>query len=155
MKRRNKYLILFLLLSLNLSYAQGQMKIYNKFMPIDLNRDSNFIKYYNSFKRCVKTDDSLEIAKLIGNDFSSLNVVLQKEGTKTHEVVRVKLKTRGDFLRLYPKIFDARMKKVIGSQAIKDLVLMPEGIMLSHGEIWWKYYEDTKIIKLVSIANSQ
>ena len=150
--KRNKYLILFLLLSLNLSYAQGQMKIYNRFMPVDLSRDSNFMEYFNHFKIIVSKDDSLGMAKLLDANFP-LNVRLDKIGSRTNETTLFKVNNQKQFLKLYPRIFDARMKKLIARQQLKDLSLMERGIMLSHGEIWWYYYKDSKKIIISTMAN--
>ncbi|MDN5283942.1 MAG: hypothetical protein JWR38_216 [Mucilaginibacter sp.] len=152
----SKYLIIVLFISLNAVNVQGQkMEVVNKYMPTDLTKDTLFITYFNNFKKLVRNNDKDGLANLISYDQPKLHVTLDKIGGKPNETIYKTINNRNDFLILYPRIFDRRMREMLAKQEIKDLSLMSEGIMLNRGQVWWRYYKDKNKIVISFLANSK
>lgn len=127
------------------------MKIYNKYMPIDLGKDSTFISYFNRFRATIISNNKNDIFEFIKDDLPIM-VSIEKHGNN-QQTSRVKITNKETFFALYAQIFDLKMRNLIKDQRAKDAKLMVQGIMLGKGQIWWHYYKTSKKIKVSSIAN--
>jgi len=137
-----------------ISTCIAQTEIVGKYNPIDLRKDRLFSSYFTKFKYLVKKQDKNALAKLFFNSYPNLLVVLDKGNDNKNQIIQVKIKNKSDFLYYYPRIFDKRMRDVIGTYDVKDLSLMEGGISLDRGQVWWLYNNKTKVIKVSYLANT-
>lgn len=137
----------FILINTIPAFAQNG----NLFRAAGFLDDKRFISHYSKFKSLVQYNDKVRLAKFLEGSYPfrvAVNDLKSKNNTISHNI-----KNQQDFLKIYPKLFDQRMRTIIAAQDLKDLTVNYKGIMLKNGQVWWFYNRNNDRLRVTSMAN--
>ncbi|MFH0801822.1 MAG: hypothetical protein V2A78_05480 [bacterium] len=115
----------------------------------DFALDPNEVKsFLDLIKRCLTADDKQKFSSLM--DFPITIMLYGK---------RVKIKNKGEFVKNYNEIINAKVRKSVSRQKYEDLFINCQGVMIGNGEIWFNsIVENPKTnqkteLKIIAINN--
>lgn len=141
-------LVIFFL-SINTAFTNAQNE--NLFRAAGFLDDKRFINHYNKFKSLVHHNNKYLLAKFLQDSYP-FKVAVDDSKSKTKRI-SYNIRNQQDFLKVYAKLFDQRMRTIIVSQDLKDLTVNYKGIMLKNGQVWWFYNRKTDRLRVTSMAN--
>jgi hypothetical protein len=98
----------------------------NRYETAGIDDEASVGVFLRTLKTAVRHGDRKKVASLI-----AFPVIARVHG-KSEQV-----KNAAQFVRWYPQIFNARVKKAVAKQNEKDLFVNWRGLMIGDGELWF------------------
>ncbi|AZN42898.1 hypothetical protein [Paenibacillus albus] len=113
----------------------------NPFEVAGIRDPKDFIDVFNTVKDAIASGDQAEVASHILYPLK----VNGKSGTQLYQ-------TRADFVQHYDTIITEPVKKAIAKQAVDQLFVNYQGVMVGNGEMWFGGSADEKqVIGIIAI----